>query len=378
MLKYDDIKDYLHFFGRTITDEAAVFFNWSGSGFEIAFEGTELEVCLAAINTFFIPEGTLWPWINIYIDGQKEPAIELCVDEPVKRITLFSGNTAGKHRIRVVKRSENDKGKVGLAGINLKGELLPCAPPKNRYKLEFIGDSITCGYGVMANSSDSGFSSREEDISFTYGAIASELMDADYHNISVSGISLCMPLEPGFMLRVPGFDNLSVGIRAMEDYYDYTDRLHEECRNKSHAYERWDFERFKPDAIVINLGTNDSYRIKAAADKAAEERHFEESYLRFIRKVRSLNGKKPVICCVLGSMDYYLYDNIIRAVDTYKNESDDDKVFCCKFGGIYPLEEGYGAGEHPSAISHKRMGAELCAVLSPLLNKIRTVAPCEG
>lgn len=364
----------IFFFGRTISDKqsGAVFFNWSGSGFEINFEGKRLDVCLQAIETVFPPEGILWPWISVYVDDSEAPVKDIEIDKHEQLVTLFSSAVSEKHKIKLVKRIENDKGKIGVAGFEFDGELLPSEPRKSRYLLEFIGDSITCGFGNEAKQRDDLFITKEENGNLAYSAIAAKLLGADYSSICVSGIPLCKPLDPQFKLPVPGFPDLDFKPRAMEDSYEYTDRLYEEVCGRDSDFTAWDFSRFIPDAIIINLGTNDSYRIKASKDKAAEERHFESRYKDFIYKVRNLNGPDPVICCTLGSMDYYLFDNILRAAEGYKRETGDEKIFCFKFGGIFPFDEGYGAQAHPSVKTHYRMGKELSGMLQEWL-KLRYV-----
>jgi len=361
------IQDKLSFFGRTIEDEktGAVFMNWTGSGFEMFFEGRRVDACFVAVESVFQPEGTLWPVVSVFIDDEDVPVKEVLLDRPMQMCPLFESQKPERHKIKVVKRSENDKGKFGIAGIDMDGELLPLNAPAKKPRLELIGDSITCGYGNEAKNRDGGFLPAEENGLAAYGAVTARLLGAEYHSVSVSGISLCNPLDPDFSLEVPGYPGLRVKVKAMEDYYEYTDRLHEEARGKREDFTKWDFRRFKPDAIVINLGTNDSYRIKAAKDKQAEIDHFESRYLAFIKLVRRLNGAEPVICCTLGSMDYYLYDNIAGVVRKYKNETSDERIFSFKFGGIFPIEEGYGAGDHPSLITHRRMGEELFAQLRP-------------
>lgn len=364
-----EIQNDISFFGRTIVDRqtGAAFFNWSGSGFEIIFEGKKIDACMLAMETVFPPEGILWPWISVFLDDDDKPVKEILLDRPMQFYTLFSSEVNEKHKLRVVKRSENDKGKAGILGFEFVGQILPPEFSEKQYRLEFIGDSITCGFGNESKHRDNLFITKEEDGLSAYSAIAANEMNAEYNSVCVSGIALCKPLDRQLKLPVPDFPDLDVRPTAMEDYYEYTDRLHEEMRGKKGNFKKWDFSRFKPDAIVINLGTNDSYRIKASKDKAAEERHFETRYKDFIYKIRRLNGVEPVICCTLGSMDYYLYDNILKVVEDYKKETKDVRIFCYKFGGIFPENEGYGAQDHPSVKTHQRMGKELSGILKDWL-----------
>jgi hypothetical protein len=363
MQKISDItsNDSILFFGRTIIDNetGGVFFNWSGSGFEVVFEGKRLDAYLSAIETVFPPEGTLWPWISVFFDDNETPVKEIAVDRHEHRVTLFSSEVSERHKIRVVKRSENDKGKVGILGFESDGSFLSPEPVKSRYRLEFIGDSITCGFGNEANRRDDMFKTEEENGLSAFSAIAAREIGAEYNSICVSGIPLCKPSDPQFKLVSPDSPENESRSFAMEDYYEYTDRLHEEKRGIKSSFTKWDFSGFLPDAIIINLGTNDSFLIKASKNKEVEERNFETRYKEFLYRVRKLNGQRPIISCTLGPIDYYLYDNILNAVKEYKQETGDMRIFCHKFGGIFPDFEGYGAQGHPSVLTHKRMGKEL-------------------
>jgi hypothetical protein len=89
--------------------------------------------------------------------------------------------------------------------------------------------------------------------------------------------------------------------------------------------------------------------------------------MRFLKNVRRLNGSETIICCTLGPLDYYLYDNICRAVDCYKQQTKDYRIHCFKYGGVIQWEEGFGAVGHPAAKTHLRMGKELSNKLRELL-----------
>lgn len=361
----------ISFFGRTIYDEptGAVFFNWTGSGFEVTFEATKLELTFLAMESANPFEGALWPCVSVFLDEGEEPVQELYLNQPTMRVTLFESDKPEQHRIRLVKRTENEKGKVGLSDIAVEGVFLPTETDTKRPHLEFIGDSISCGFGNEATSREGLFVPQEQNGLRAYCAVAAKLLNADYHNIGISGISLCAPFDPDFALEIPGFDGLRIKVKAMEDYYEYCDRSFEEFRGKTSGFRMWDFGRYQPDAVIINLGTNDSYRIKSASDPLAEILHFERRYIAFIRRVRALNGPDAVIGCTLGPMDYFLYDNIMQAARTYQAQTGDERIFCYKFGGIYPVKEGYGAGDHPSVMTHARMGHELSEQLRPWLKK---------
>jgi lysophospholipase L1-like esterase len=228
------------------------------------------------------------------------------------------------------------------------------------YKLEFIGDSITCGFGVETDGRGDVFDTALENSLLSYAMVAADLLGADCQFLCVSGIPLCRSANPDFKLMLPG--GIDVPQMAMEDYYAYTDLHHQRASGVS-EYELWDYARFVPDAIVINLGTNDAFRCKVSGNDPAEQSHFSDRYLAFLHTLRQANGNTPVLACTLGSMDYFLYDDILRAVERYRSETGDERVFCLKYGGMYLPEEGSGALGHPSQKTHRRMGEELAKAL---------------
>ena len=144
----------------------------------------------------------------------------------------------------------------------------------------------------------------------------------------------------------------------MEDIYEYTDLYCDERCGVTP--EKWSFAD-QPDDVVINLGTNDSARVWANPDlaKADEEAEwFTEKYTAFLRAVRACRPASRILC-ILGPMDYFLYDRIEKAVALYRAETGDGNIRAFKLRGVNLITEGFGAVSHPSAKTHQRMGLEL-------------------
>lgn len=364
----DDLTEHVRFFGRTFfdRDRGTYFFNWTGAGFELAFSGTKVDIELDVQADSYPTEGTNIPWIAIMTDDAHEPLKLIGLSQGIGSYTIFESTGRETHCIRIIKRSENTKGRVGVKKITIAGNILPIPLREEKYRLEFIGDSITCGFGNETDDSGT-FSTSLENGLKTYSAIAADILQAEYNSICISGIPLCGSYNENFRIVLPDFPDFEPPTWAMEDYYTYTDRFHQETDGLKSGFEEWNFENFKPDAIIINLGTNDAFRVKASGNDAREEEHFEKQYKAFLHTLRRLNGKHPVIGCTLGSMDYYLYDNILRAVEAVKVETGDERIFCYKHGGIFLWNEGIGALDHPSTKTHERMGRELAEVLKKWL-----------
>ncbi|NLL38323.1 MAG: hypothetical protein GX254_01875 [Clostridiales bacterium] len=365
-LFYSELCDYLCFHGRTLTDDRrhAVFFNWTCSGFTCTFTGKTLTATLLGIPSSNIAgpdQPDEYPYIGITTEGsagERSRALihRFKVDASKHEYTLFSSDVEGPHTVRIVKLSENMRGKCGILDLKTDGSFIPHTALHPVLRIEAVGDSITCGYGIEAPSPMAPFLPEEENGWITYAALASAALNADFSTICVSGISMegfrfgeAMPMMPG-----------------MEDLYEFTDRIYESMDDTKTTFSRWDFQSHPVDAVIINIGTNDANMIRMRGNEPVGEARFLEKYAAFLKKVRALNGSKPHILCTLGPMDYYLYDVIRDAAARYQAETGDQRVHCFKFGGIRPWSKQMASG-HPSAAIHERMGHELAAKLRAVL-----------
>jgi hypothetical protein len=357
------------FFGRTLYDAQleAMLFNWTASGFALSFYGDSLEMDATAFGDDFPGEAKNLPWIAVLVDGQTKPHRLIRLDEGRRTYGIFSAERPAEHTVRVVKRSENSKGRAGLHRLILSGEPRPYTAPQTRWNLEFVGDSISCGFGNEMDSAAAVFTTELENGLAAYPAVAAGLLNAAYQSVCISGIPLCLPSDLALRIRFPEFPDFTPPPLAMETQYAYTDRYHQERTGMNDGFALWDFERFRASAIVVNLGTNDAFRMSVADGYPAEEIHFQKRYTAFLYQLRRFNGPVPVIACTLGPMNYFLYDAIERAVESYRTETGDERIFCMKFKEINPWGEGFGGLGHPNLKTHERMGRELAAALKPRL-----------
>jgi lysophospholipase L1-like esterase len=151
----------------------------------------------------------------------------------------------------------------------------------------------------------------------------------------------------------------------MDELYAYTDRPHQEKSGMGNNLSRWNFAARQSDYVVLNLGTNDAYATLFGGD--GEEAAFDRDYLAFLQEVRACNGPNTQIVCALGSMNYYLWHNIVRAVEAYRQQTDDANIHLYRFRLMHPMD-GFGAAGHPSMATHERMAQEIANVIRSLEN----------
>lgn len=341
-----------------------LFMNWTCSGLRFQFQGTCLVAELQAIcgeeyENPFDKKSSMrktWPYIAVFVDYQEEPVSYFEVNDRSQHYMIFSSNKEERHIITIRKMSENQKGKLSLNKFLTDGSIGKAEEEYNRLRLEFIGDSITCGFGNLSNDRNLLFYSADENGWLSHAAVAARKLNAEFSIISCSGIATSK-----------GLGNFPWGLPSMTELYPYTDRMVEELQGKE-SFTEWDFTGDKPDVIVLNLGTNDATVIEFNGEIDSGVQKFEEDYAHFLKLIREKNGVKPWIICALGSMDYYLYDNIKKVVDHYSRENGDQRISCFKYGRIR-IMDGYGACGHPNLVTQLRMGDEIAGYIKELMKR---------
>lgn len=371
-IRISECRDKLQTLGRILPEEGGgLFCNWTCSGIKFGFRGSSLAVKIRAfpsaeqeLNPVTAAFGSreTWPWIAVFVDDEEEPAryVEANKEEDVYPLLVFEDEEV--HTVTIRKITENAKGKVCLKEFYGEGEILSLnglgdigstekkgagKTEGQRLKVEFIGDSITCGFGNMVNDANRMFYSADENGWMSYAAVAARKLQADFSVVSCSGIAV-----------TEGIGKFAYAIPPMKYYYPYCDRMAQETEGKEENFVLWDFENHIPDVIVLNLGTNDATVIDLNGDLQEGIKKFEKDYYEFLQILRRHNGSSPWIICSLGSLDYFLYDSIQKVVGKFKEEQGDRKISCFKYGRVR-VNDGLGACRHPYVTTQVRMGEEL-------------------
>lgn len=357
-IEYLSCKDKVKTIGRTFYDneKEILLMNWTCSGMEVQFQGKYLMGNFYAWSGVEIdgvpfdenaPKRTVWPYIAVFLDNVEEPYRVIHLSKERETYLLYEGADEETHTIRIVKLTEQYKTKVGFAHFLMDGEL--CLPKEiiKKKQIEFVGDSITCGFGNMTTEKDRFFFSEDENGWMSHGAIAARMLDMDCQMICISGI--CSSQRKGIPQEY-----------AMNELYPYTDLVYHNAMKKSQEPEKWDFTGHPSDYVVLNLGTNDATAIMLSPEQEqkSEIEAFYREYLAFIKEIRKLNGAGTWIICALGSMDYYLYYDIVQIVEKYKQESGDNAISCFRYKKMSVMDP-IGACNHPHVITQQKMAKEI-------------------
>jgi len=131
----------IQYLGRfDLTTRTAPAFDWSYGCISAKFQGTSCSVKLGGTSKYF----------DLYVDGAKTGSLK-STNGGVETLPVASGLADGVHRVALYRRDEASKGLNTFQGFVLDTEKALVAPDgRPCRKLEFIGDSFTCGYGDEA------------------------------------------------------------------------------------------------------------------------------------------------------------------------------------------------------------------------------------
>lgn len=350
-------KENLIWCGRYLDHNGIRYFDYSASGFCFVMKGKRAE-------TVILSDPDSWDEANkgvlgIFVTEGSDTSIAAIPEEPTARITLskrenhivlFDSPVEKTVTVSVMKFSEAAFGYAGFKSLELDGDLLssPESPATaSQLKLEFIGDSITCGYGIEGVWEKDTFTTQQERPDKAYAFLTAKALGAQVQLCSWSGIGLISNYVDPETIMLPDTHWL------MQANWPYTDKSL--SLRLGIEPEVWDGAGYEPDIVVIHLGTNDISWVRGM-----EERRLEyTAQLRQLIEAVHRRSPRAKICCCLGIMGEQLNASVEEAVNLFKKDFPNVAAKAVLF--TQQLEEdGIAADWHPSAVTHKK-AAELLA-----------------
>ena len=294
--------------------------DWTGSGLE-------MNIVHGGGDIVFFGNCSDPCYFRAYIDGEEwnnGPTAYYELSSANRKLTIRNV-PAGEHTLKLIKVTGYTLSRAELLSVTFKGTIKEEAPADKELLIEFVGDSISCGWGTIGGH---GGAYTDQDGTLAYPLKIAEALNADYSVTALSG--------QGLLMGNPG----------MTEGYLYGSAL----RNKNQYYS---FER-QADIVVINIGTNDFHY---STQQGITEAAFKISYKNFLKKVRQKNGEDCKILCLYNTMNDTYQNALLAAVEEVGGEA----------AGIYTYKTYQTQGHlHPNISEHQ-------SLTNSILERIRQI-----
>ncbi len=343
-------------------------FDWSGNAMTARFQGTEV--------TWGAESGVEVVYEEI-IDGQM---LKVMLGGAVQAHTITRQLPDGIHEITVMRTSEALYGDSTFIPFTFGPHTTQLPVPDKTHRIEFIGDSITCGYGdegpnatcpydvaIRQAPNEQGVMEDvkipiTQNIYLAYGSIAARKLDADATTVCFSGKGVNVNYRE---------QGVGEGAKA-----DPTAKPDPDAKTTIPQYylrtlatepggQAWDFSKeAQPEVVVLNLGTNDFARdvnqdtVPDGIDLPA----FQAAYAKFVDFVRSKRPDAQIFLAVPPMLtDKFPLDNArtnlrntLRAITEQRNAAGDSKIYFMEYVEM-GTRYGLGCDYHPNLEVHRIM-----------------------
>ena len=324
-------------YGRYTKKNDLPAFDWPNSGMSFRFRGNAISVC-------FTPFDTVEPvYVRVTVDGK---ARRFCLTSGQERV-IVEGLQNRVHDFELLKVSESPF-RICPSEIIINGITPAIYPTVNnntaKPKIEFIGDSLTAGYGNLSEPTVTVYLAAEQDSTRAYPYIVSKFIGAEAHYVCFSG---------------KGIVNSWNGEREYEIPEIFTTASRE-------TKEPWDFNSWTPDVVMVNAGTNDY-------NGGVQDEEFIEYAKKFLEFIRS---KYPdaYIVWAYGLTTVKAEPALKKAVE----EFNDPKVSYLHLPSMYEYKDEIGGNGHPNAKCHARTAKLVAKYIKKLCGiSARSVKPLD-
>ena len=293
------------------------------------------------------------PGLFVQIDGGEGVYFDLDTFYTQQTLKIASSLEAGEHTIAVSKSVDSKNGGLYIYSVSYTGSLQQ-TQAKTR-KIQFVGDSITAGFGVVTKSHDplgivtDGVYTDKTYSYYSYANVTADALDADYYSIASGGwyfsSSASADVENKSITRI--YDEQSMLIE-LGDY---------------------DHSQWQPDVVVINLGTNDATLKDNNGNLVVTAEQYMTDVAVMINQVRAANPNAKIIWAygAMGTTSNMDGDSkqewIISAINAYNQGK--DAAMQVSYVQLPTYQDGLWS--HPSVAGQQAIGETLAAEIATLM-----------
>ncbi|KOP36275.1 GDSL family lipase [Flavobacterium sp. WLB] len=317
----------------------------TASSVSFNFAGNECSISLQSVDSYEHHN-----YVQLVLDGKYIGKIRI-EKGAVQSFPIKVTSNKKEHHLEIYKNTEAQSGNILFAGTTAK---LTSISSKKKKKIEFIGDSITCGAASDPSDipCDKGEYMDHHNGYYAYGPRISREIGVNYLMSCVSGIGI---------YRNWNDENKDEAI--MPDVYPNL------YLTKDPSKPKYDFA-FQPDIISIALGTNDF----SGGDGKKERLTFNpekyvSNYINFIKMLYEHNPNVQIVITnspmVGGERGVIFEDCLNKVKNAFAEDKQHKSIQIFKFKPMTPK----GCSGHPDVADHKVLADEYAPFLKKLLNE---------
>jgi lysophospholipase L1-like esterase len=284
-----------HTAGRVKDAGNAVQYSWPGVYFEGRVRGTGVGIVLNDSAADY----------DVQIDG----TTVVTLVTPGNTTHWINGLSNSTHTVRLVKRNDTPGDTSSFGGfVAAPGGAVLGRPAARNRQIEFIGDSLTVGYGNLSTSRTCTWDQVKRNTSsdVSYGALTARQLNADYQINGYSGLGMVRNYNGG---------------RTDVTYRTFYDRA---LLNVSGDV--WQNPgAWRPQVVVVNLGTNDFSTAVNPGEPWTPDSlavGYRSAYGDFVQKLRTRYGADTTIVAVGAGQ----YAGHVQQVVKARNDAGDSRV----------------------------------------------------
>ncbi len=313
-------------------NDGSVSYDWTGVYLQTYFTGGYLAIDVSEADV---------SWHNLFIDGKWVKKLKISGKE-TQRIVLAEKLSKGTHLLRLQKCTEGQNGCTTIHQfVVAKGGTMKPVERKERM-IEVYGDSYTCGYGTESEKATDPFSVDTENCDKAYGCIIARYFDADYALTAHSGQGMVRNwASPTQVAEV----NMSTRYTQIFD---------------DHGTQAYNFDLYKPQLVLINIGTNDFSPGHIPTDE-----QYVGAYVKMVETIQQKYPGVKVLCVTPHSANRYLQACLDLLKERTANMKD---VFMANpLSNMVTVEHDMGADYHPNYQGQRKIAMSLIPQISAIM-----------
>jgi len=308
--------EFVNLYGRSSVENGNLKFDHASNAIELGIIGNSLTVNLTTTSNSYM---------RVWVDEIEQPD-RINVKTSENKYVVAEGLSDGYHKVRIVKATEMQDALWSI--ISFEADGFATVTQKSNLKIEFVGDSISAGYGVIGAPGE-GKTVENSDCTKSYTYFTAKNLNADYSVVAWSGI--CAKAYHW--------------VKDINMATLYT-------KNSSRDNTKYSFD-FNPDIIVLNLGTNEASYLDPGYGGSKYAEQFPADYKDMLLTIRN-NNPNAYIICLYGMMgkNSLIENGIVSAIANV----DDNKIVYNPFNIVANTS---GANGHPSARAQEEWANQL-------------------